>query len=294
MKVNFKYKMLTDALMTAVLLLLMAYQVTGEKYHEWLGVFMFLLFLIHNALNIRWYGKLFQGRYGFLRVMRTLVNLAVFIAMLCLAYSGVVMSRHVFAALPIQRGMALARRMHLAGSYWGFVLMGIHLGLHWGIVAGMFHKLYTRHPVMAMRPSHKVCGERKRTVISWIMRLSAVLIAGYGAFCFRQADIASYLFLKVEFAFIDYEKNAALVLLQNMAMMGLWVFIAYYITKGAEKISKAKQEEKSNEGKQVFSKRQGISGSESFSDGDDYDFFNRGLWERSAGNREYGNGNQGQ
>lgn len=55
---------------------------------------------------------------------------------------------------------------------------------------------------------------------------------------------ASYLFLKVEFAFIDYEKNKVLVLLQNMAMMGLWVFIAYYMAKGIGKVSTVSQKRK--------------------------------------------------
>ncbi len=217
-----KMKLITDILMTAVLLLLMSYQVTGERYHEWLGVSMFLLFLVHNVLNIRWYGNLFKGKYRFLRMVRMLSNFAVFIAMICLMYSGIVMSRYVFAALPIHSGMALARVMHLSGSYWGFVLMSIHLGLHWGMIVGRFRKL----------------GEgRNFTGILWVMRLTAVLIAGYGAFCFWKADIVSYLLLKVEFAFIDYEKNAVLVLFQYMSMMGLWVFIAYYAAKGIGKFS---------------------------------------------------------
>ena len=226
MKEKVKVKILIDFLMTLALLLLMAYQVTGEKYHEWLGSFMFFLFIVHNALNIRWYGNLFRGKYDFLRIIWTLINFAVFIAMICLMYSGIVMSRYVFAALPIKSGMALARVMHLSASYWGFVLMSLHLGLHWSVIMGMFRKL----------------GERRNhTVISWIMRLFAVFIAGYGAFCFCQADIFSYMFLKVEFAFIDYEKKAALVLLQNMAMMGLWVFISYYMVKGIGKISAISQ-----------------------------------------------------
>jgi len=229
-----KIKILTDILMTAVLLFLMAYQVTGEKFHEWFGVGLFLLFIIHNVLNIRWYGNLFKGKYRLLRVIRTVINFAVLAVMLCLAYSGVVMSRYVFAALPITSGMARARVMHLSCSYWGFVLMSVHLGLHWGMITGMFRKL---------------CGGRKNTLISWFMRLLSVLIAGYGAFCFWQADIVSYLFLKVEFAFIDYEKNAVLVLVQYMAMMGLWVLIACYMTKGIEKLSASsqKRKEKGNE-----------------------------------------------
>lgn len=229
MKIKLKLKLLIDLLMTVALLLLVSYQVIGAKYHEWLGVFMFLLFILHNVLNIRWYGNLFKGKYPLLRIIRTLINFAVLIAILCLAYSGIVMSRYVFAALPIKSGMALARVMHLSGSYWGFVLMSIHLGLHWSMVTGMFRKL---------------SGERRKAVVLWSMRLLAAAIAGYGAYCFWKADIVSYMFLKVEFAFIDYGKNAAQVLSEYLAMMGLWVFIAYYVAKGIEKFSAVIQKRK--------------------------------------------------
>lgn len=37
----------------------------------------------------------------------------------------------------IGTGMSLARRLHILGSYWGFLLMSIHLGLHWNMVIGI-------------------------------------------------------------------------------------------------------------------------------------------------------------
>lgn len=216
MKAKIKIKMSIDFLMTVFLLMLMAYQITGEKLHEWLGVVMVVLFLVHNFLNIRWYGHLLKGKYTVLHILWTIVNVSVLAAMLVLAYSGIVMSRYVFSALPFNGGMATARVMHLAGSYWGFVLMSIHLGLHWGMVISMFHKF---------------SGGNKYAALLWIFRLIAVLIAGYGAVCFYKADILSYMFLKVEFAFLDYEKSAALIFTEYMAMMGFWVFIVYYVSK---------------------------------------------------------------
>lgn len=216
MKAKLKVKMFIDLLMTVFLLMLMTYQITGEKLHEWIGAGMLVLFLTHNLLNIRWYGSLFKGKYKPLRIFRTAVNIAVLATMFALAYSGIVMSRHVFSALPINGGMATARIMHLAGSYWGFVLMSVHLGLHLGMITGMFNKHFVR---------------KKSVVFLWILRLTAVLIAVYGAVCFYQADILSYMFLKVEFAFLAYDKSAALIFTEYMAMMELWVLIAYYVSK---------------------------------------------------------------
>lgn len=225
MKTKMKIKIFIDLLMTIFLLMLMAYQITGEKLHEWLGVGMAVLFFIHNLLNIHWYGHLIKGRYTALRILRLIVDFSVLAAMLVLAYSGIVMSRYVFSNLPVNGRMATARVMHLAGSYWGFVLMSIHLGLHWGMVVNMFHRL---------------SGGKKTVALSWVSHLITVLIAGFGAVCFYQADILSYMFLKVEFAFLDYEKSAALILLEYMAMMGLWVFITYYVSKALGRLSTPK------------------------------------------------------
>ncbi len=212
-----KMKRLIDFLMTLLLLMLMAYQITGERLHEWAGTGMVVLFAIHHFLNIRWYGNLKKGPYKPLRILQIIVNFLLLATMVSLAYSGIVMSRHVFAFLPISRGMALARKMHLAGSYWGFVLMSFHLGLHWRIAAVRFGKL------------------AKGALSPWLLRLASVFIAAYGALCFYRSNIASYLFLQVDFAFLDYEKRAAAIFSEYLAMMGLWVFIAYYLAKALVK-----------------------------------------------------------
>ena len=223
MKTKMKLKMGIDILMTALLLGLMAYQITGQAFHEWLGAGELCLFIAHNVLNIRWYGSLFKGKYRLPRTIQTTVNFSVLVAMLCLGYSGIVMSRHVFAALPISGPMATARSMHMAASYWGFVLMSFHLGMHWGMVTGMFGRMFS--------------GRKMPWAATWALRLSAALIAGYGLICFIRKDIASYMFLKNEFVFFDFEQSMLSVILEYAAMMGLWIFAGFYIAKGAGKLS---------------------------------------------------------
>ncbi|NLC79509.1 MAG: hypothetical protein GX683_07285, partial [Ruminococcaceae bacterium] len=111
MKPKMKIKMIIDLLMSILLLCLMAYQIVGEVLHEWLGAGMLVLFIIHTILNLNWYGNLFKGKYTALRIIGTFLNFAVLAAILCLGYSGIVMSRHLFAFLPFSGGMALARVM---------------------------------------------------------------------------------------------------------------------------------------------------------------------------------------
>lgn len=228
MKSKMNLKMGIDLVMTVLLLGLMAYQITGQMLHEWFGAGMLVLFIAHNILNIRWYGNLFKGKYRLLRFIQTTVNFSVLISVLCLGYSGVVMSRYVFAALPIGGPMATARKMHMAASYWGFVLMSFHLGMHWGMVTGMFRKL---------SKGGTLPGRESPGLSVWVLRLTAALVAGYGLFCFIRKDIVFYMFLKNEFVFFDFEQSILSVILEYAAMMGFWVFIGFSITKGIGKLS---------------------------------------------------------
>lgn len=205
-------KMILDALMTIALLFLMAFQVTGVLSHEWLGVGMLLLFIIHNILNIGWYRAIFKGKYSSQRVFRTLINLAVLAAIILTGYSGILMSRHVFDFLPIQGGMSIARKLHLAGSYWSFVLMGIHLGMHWSMITGKLKMKST-------------------FALSWILRIIALAIAIYGAVLFGKAEIFYNMFLLNEFAILDFEAPGVLIILQNFSMMVMWILVGHYLTK---------------------------------------------------------------
>ena len=55
-KANMIIKRIVDAAMTVLLLCLMAYQITGEALHEWIGMGMTGLVIIHQILNRKWYG----------------------------------------------------------------------------------------------------------------------------------------------------------------------------------------------------------------------------------------------
>lgn len=226
MQAAMKIKTGIDVLMTALLLLLMAYQITGQQLHEWFGAGELFLFLLHNVLNLKWYGNLCKGKYRLSRIIQTVINFSVLFTMLCLGFSGIVMSHYVFAALPIHGLMATARMMHLAASYWGFVLMSVHLGLHWSMILGMCRKL--------------IGSREKPQIITWILRIAAVLLAVYGLYLFGGKNIPLYMFLKQQFVFFDFEQGAAAVFMEYFAMMWFWVFAAYYVSKGIGRISASK------------------------------------------------------
>ena len=59
-----------DLCMTVSLLLLMPYSLLGETAHEWIGMAMFLLFIVHHVLNRRWLASMTRGRYTPLRMVQ--------------------------------------------------------------------------------------------------------------------------------------------------------------------------------------------------------------------------------
>ena len=184
-------KIAVDLAMTVLLLLLMAKQLTGDVAHEWLGAGMFVLWIAHHALNFGWHRSLFRGKYMPVRVVQTVINLLLLAAMLGTMVSAVILSREVFAFLPISGGIALARPMHIFCAFWSFVLMALHLGLHWKMVLGMVRW---------------VTGPVSSPVLRSTLRIGGAAVAVYGLYALVKNQMVSYLLLQSSFVFFDFER----------------------------------------------------------------------------------------
>lgn len=226
MKPKAMIKIVVDILMTAALLFVSGYQFWGETAHEWVGAGLFVLFIAHHILNLNWYKNLFRGRYTTLRVFQLVVDLLVLAVMLIQMYSGTVLSRYVFDFLSIESGLALARRLHILGAYWGVLLMSLHLGLHWNMILGMVRKGMKIKSTLKLRTAICVCA--------------GLLIAGYGIFVFVKRDFLTYLLLRSEFVFLDYGEPAIRFYLDYLALMGLCIFVSHNISKLCRSVAGSK------------------------------------------------------
>ena len=90
-------KHIVDVLLGVGLLLLMSYQVTGEAGHEWTGIVMTVLMILHQILNRKWYAALFKGKYTPLMAVQTLANAALVICFVLTALCGINMSVHAIS-----------------------------------------------------------------------------------------------------------------------------------------------------------------------------------------------------
>lgn len=209
-------KIVIDVLMTLGLLFLMGYQFWGDAAHEWAGAGMFLLFILHHVLNGNWYKSLFKGRYTPSRIFQVVVDLLVFLAMIGLMVSGIMLSNHVFSFLNIHGGMSFARLLHMAASHWGLVLMALHLGLHWGIFLGL-----------AKKALHLKQTSRVRKILLPVLGAG---IAIYGLIVFLRRGLLTYMLLQTQFVFLDFGEPVPFFYLDYLAMMGAFIFLAYYVS----------------------------------------------------------------
>ena len=213
MKPILKIKIAVDAAMSVSMLLLMAYGLVGEAAHEWIGMGMFALSVVHHILNRKWLLAVGKGKYTPIRVLQTALVGIIFLSMFGSMISGVVLSRYVFAFFPKHGGYELAQQVHILCAYWGFVCMSLHLGFHWSMMLAMVRKHLPSSP--------------PRT---WSLRLIGWLWAAYGAFAFRRRGVSLYLLLRSHFIFYDYTEPVLIFLIDYLSVMVMFVLIGYLIS----------------------------------------------------------------
>ena len=202
-------KILIDVTMTVLFMIQMAYHITGNALHEWLGMLLFGLFVLHHLLNLRWHQNLFKGKYPPIRVLMLTLDAALFVSMLGMMVSGILLSREVFGFLHLRAGM-FGRRLHMVSTAWGYLLMAAHIGLHWGqVVAAMRRHTAGRIP-------------------KWLPTAAAAALSAYGVIAFYRRGLWRYLFLLVEYAFFDYGEHPILFFADYAAILILFAALGYY------------------------------------------------------------------
>ena len=214
MKASVKFKICVDIMMTAALYACMAYMLIGEEAHEWIGSGLALLFVLHNALNRKWYAALLTGRYTPLRAFQTAVNLLCLASMAAAAVSGAAMSRYIYDIPFLSGGASLARTVHMLAAYWGYCFISLHLGLHWSMMLGMM--------------KNAAAPQRAPRWITPLLRTAGAAAALLGAHALMRHSLLDYMFLRNQFVFFDTERPLCLFFLDYAAIMALWAWLAHY------------------------------------------------------------------
>lgn len=106
----------------------------------------------------------------------------------------------------------LGRQLHLFSTSWGFVLMGIHLGLHLKMMLG------------------KSLKRLKNSSFEYLFYLVIFSIILFGGYAFLKNRYYSDMLLLTDFKFFDYGQSPILFYLEQFAIIFGLSFITYGIT----------------------------------------------------------------
>ena len=129
------FKLIIDTLMVVLMPMLMAYSLIGENNHEIIGICIFAIFIVHHALDRKWWTGIFKGKYNAIRVINTIVNLSLVVFMIMQPVSGVLLSKYILKELTISGAASTLRTIHMTLSYWEFIILSFHLGLHIRVIS---------------------------------------------------------------------------------------------------------------------------------------------------------------
>lgn len=205
-----------DFAMALLFTVSLGFRTIGSVAHEWIGISLCVLFILHIIINLRWYGNILRGKYTFRRSVNTVLNLLLPMTMIVLCVTGILNSRHAFGFLQLKGGMGI-RQIHTFVAYWGLILIGVHTGLHWETVLGVARKMAG------------INGERWIRSVS--LRVAAFLVAVYGVWASFDRDMGSKLFLGFSFDFWAPSRPHILFYTHNIAIMGLYIFVTHSVMK---------------------------------------------------------------
>ncbi len=232
MKSNVIIKRSVDTAMYILFLLLMGQCVLRGAVHEWLGISIGILFVAHNILNYKWYKTLLKGKYSAMRTVHLVINILLILAMLFCMISDILVSQHIFV---VGNGSAIefGRHLHLVATAWAFVLMTVHLGLHWSIFYAGLKKIQA--------------DEKAKKVIHIICCVLIVALCAYGFYQFVDRRFWEELFHLIDYQKeYDYSKSLFTYFVETAALSVFLTTIAYYAKKLLLNMSKRRNSQNEN------------------------------------------------
>ena len=147
-------KILLDVVMTGVLVLLYNSHVFALAFHEIAGLILGGMFIVHCLLNGKWISSI-TGRFfgkGLAPRVRVgyIINFLLFVVFTAVIISGILTSQVLFPAATEKKD-SIWRGIHHFSAALSIILVGVHLGLHWGFIAGMWKKA-VRMPGQIAKP----------------------------------------------------------------------------------------------------------------------------------------------
>lgn len=205
-----------DAAMMLLIITLMGYNLTGNAVHEWGGVALFILFLLHIWLNRQWWTRIFKGKYRSHRIATTTLNLALLLVIIGTIVAALPISGTVLPTFPLWREAMWPMQWHVAAANWMLVLSALHAGAYWGRIRPRWSWL-------------------SRTWWEWTWRMLSLLIAGYALWVVWSRNVAQKMVFYYTFDFSRGEESFDSFFRDYIALFLGLVILSYHFFRFIQK-----------------------------------------------------------
>jgi hypothetical protein len=211
-----------DFTAASLLLIGLAYWWLGNAVHELAGTAMFLLLLVHNVFNRRWYGNVPKTPREPRGLFNVGVTFVLLIGMAALLVTSVLISNTLSGFIPSFGGFT-ARQTHVLAGYWVLVIVAIHLGLRWPLLMGVARKLFGIAQPSAAR--------------TFVLRVLAAAIMIHGIWSSFALGVGTKLTMQTTLDWWSFEDAVVGFFVHCLAIVGLYIVLTYYAMKWAQHLS---------------------------------------------------------
>lgn len=204
-------KFIVDITMTLSFVLMMGYHMFDANIHEYLGLILLAICIVHQLLNIKWYQYLNKGKYSYIRSIYLILNILLIISFITMMMSGLLISKN-FLLFGVYGG-GLARKLHLMTSAWVYVLTAIHIGLHGKKIKGIILKVCAKESIYF----------KELKYISFVLGL-------YGLIAFYKRGFINDMFLLVEYKFLPFQEPFLGFITDYVSILITFIYIGYCLT----------------------------------------------------------------
>lgn len=216
MSFTFLMRLAFDLIAAGLLLLGLAYWWLGNTVHELAGAGMFMLVIVHNVINRRWYGRISKEKRHGRGLFNIGITLALGIAMLVLLVTSVLISNTLSGVMSAYGGFTV-RQIHTLAAYWVLVIVAIHLGLRWPMIMGVARNLIEISKSSAVR--------------TLVLRAATIVIAIHGVWSSFELGLGTKLAMQTTLDWWNFEEAVFGFFFHCIAIAGLYITLTYHAIK---------------------------------------------------------------
>ena len=202
-----------DLTAAGLLLIGLAYWWLGNTVHELAGTAMFVLLIVHNVFNRRWYGTVPRTRSEPRSLFNVGITFALLAGMLALLVTSVLISNILSDFIPPYGGFT-ARQIHVFAGYWVLVIVAIHLGLRWPLIMNVARNLFGISTPSVARTA--------------VLRAVVAAIAIHGVWSSFELGVGTKLSMQMTLDWWNFEEAVVRFFVHCIAIAGLYMFLTHY------------------------------------------------------------------